>query len=56
AGAEEPASAAEELDSQAHHLQDMVGDLLNLVGGAHKAGRRQRSSALQTLPAPAHLE
>jgi ABC-type transporter Mla subunit MlaD len=39
ANAEESASASEELNAQAESLNQVVGDLLTLVGGGSRAGR-----------------
>jgi methyl-accepting chemotaxis protein len=47
ANAEESASASEELNAQAMSLQEVVGDLMIIVGGEGSAAQRQKISAQQ---------
>jgi methyl-accepting chemotaxis protein len=47
ASAEESASASEELNAQAASLQEIVGELLKLVGGGRESGRTSRPAAIQ---------
>jgi methyl-accepting chemotaxis protein len=53
ANAEESASASEELSSQAESMQQIVSELVTLVGGAHAnaAGSRQMKKATHRQPA-----
>jgi methyl-accepting chemotaxis protein len=55
AGAEESASAAEELNAQAAALKEAVTELSQLVGGSHEGpGQRSEVSHLKVAPAKFH--
>ena len=48
ASSEECASASEELSAQAVHMQDYVGDLVRLVGGKAKKGKKDLKKPVKT--------
>jgi methyl-accepting chemotaxis protein len=56
ANAEESASASEELSAQAESMQEIVGQLVAMVGGAGSEGTRSKKASADTLHAHRSIE